>query len=413
MLRFRILAALVCLLLAPLRLLAQPLAESVPADALIYVGWAGSAALTPQYEKSNLKGFLAASTLPEFVAEQVPALLAKATQDKPEDAENIKKVLAAAGPMWKHPVAFYFGPLDWTNPQKPMPRIALICAAGPDAPALAETLKELPKQQNADEPPVEVTVVGDRVILTIGKLAPGTADMLSGKAGAGGAGVAGALPARAEFKAAMTQVGGAEGSAYGIYLDVAGIFQEVDKAMAADKNDEESKTKARLVIDLLGVRGITQVAATGGFAGANWSERGFMGVVAGKPRTGLLSLLDAKPVDDAMLRVVPQTAWSFNAARLDLGAAFAKLRDGIKKIDEKGFQAFQDGLAKAKEAIGLDIEKDIIAPLGDQWVLYRAQPEGLATGGFVVVHTLRDAATFANTLTKLEELVTSKGLPYP
>src|SRR3954464_3277065 len=37
---------------------AQPLADRVPADALLYVGWAGSEHLAPAYAQSHLKGLI-------------------------------------------------------------------------------------------------------------------------------------------------------------------------------------------------------------------------------------------------------------------------------------------------------------------------------------------------------------------
>src|SRR3954464_9223674 len=51
---------------------AQPLADRVPADALLYVGWAGSEHLAPAYAQSHLKGLMDASSLPQLFAELGP-----------------------------------------------------------------------------------------------------------------------------------------------------------------------------------------------------------------------------------------------------------------------------------------------------------------------------------------------------
>ena len=40
---------------------AQPLADRVPADALVYIGWAGSQNLGPAYDASHLKAVAASS----------------------------------------------------------------------------------------------------------------------------------------------------------------------------------------------------------------------------------------------------------------------------------------------------------------------------------------------------------------
>ena len=62
-------------LVAPRGVVAQPLAEHVPQDALVYIGWAGAEHLGPAYQQSNLKAFLDASNIPELVNESLPRLL--------------------------------------------------------------------------------------------------------------------------------------------------------------------------------------------------------------------------------------------------------------------------------------------------------------------------------------------------
>jgi hypothetical protein len=63
---------------------------------------------------------------------------------------------------------------------------------------------------------------------------------------------------------------------------------------------------------------------------------------------------------------------------------------------------FEKSLAAAKAEIGVDIEKDLIATLGNEWINYRG-PTG--THPFVLVHKLKDAATFSKTLEILAEKV--------
>ena len=47
---------------------------------------------------------------------------------------------AIGGPMWRHPSAIYFGGVDATNPDFPMPKLALICDAGKEGKKLVADL---------------------------------------------------------------------------------------------------------------------------------------------------------------------------------------------------------------------------------------------------------------------------------
>lgn len=51
-------AAVLTLLVSPVTLLAQTLADKVPADAIVYAGFKGSDALSGPYAQSHLKGLL-------------------------------------------------------------------------------------------------------------------------------------------------------------------------------------------------------------------------------------------------------------------------------------------------------------------------------------------------------------------
>src|SRR2546421_8705992 len=54
----RFIALLIAILLLPCTLLAQPLADRIPNDALFYVGRSGSQNLGPAYDGAHLKGVI-------------------------------------------------------------------------------------------------------------------------------------------------------------------------------------------------------------------------------------------------------------------------------------------------------------------------------------------------------------------
>src|SRR5258705_8275498 len=124
---------------------AQPLADRVPADALIYVGWSGSETMGPGYAGSHLEAVLKESKFTDLVNVSIPKVLAKIGATDREAAQITGLVTAIAAPMWRHPSAFYFGGIDPpARPnQPPSPPIALVCDAGAEGKALADQLRNV------------------------------------------------------------------------------------------------------------------------------------------------------------------------------------------------------------------------------------------------------------------------------
>src|SRR5688572_29502597 len=96
---------------------AQPLADRLPSDAILYVGWAGVEKLGPAYSGSHLKGVMDASNLPELFTDLFPKIarrlqLEQMMQGDPVLREIIPTVLAGGEAMWQRPSALYVGPID-------------------------------------------------------------------------------------------------------------------------------------------------------------------------------------------------------------------------------------------------------------------------------------------------------------
>src|SRR4051794_12427428 len=100
------------LLLAPLFAHAQPLADKIPADTLLYAGWRGADNLGPGYSGSHLKAVLDASDFSQLTNKFTPAVLARIGQADPQAAQVLPILGAIAQPMWKHPTAWCFHGVD-------------------------------------------------------------------------------------------------------------------------------------------------------------------------------------------------------------------------------------------------------------------------------------------------------------
>ena len=72
--RSRFAACLIALLL-PSSLFAQTLADRVPADAAVYIGWKGTDDLGAAYSDSHLKALVDASEISTFAHDAFPALV--------------------------------------------------------------------------------------------------------------------------------------------------------------------------------------------------------------------------------------------------------------------------------------------------------------------------------------------------
>jgi prepilin-type processing-associated H-X9-DG protein len=376
---------------------AAPLDNRVPQDAIVYFGWAGSNALQPQYAGSNLKAFIDASTAPDFIAQQLPKLIELAAKNDPTAPQTIAKLQSGLGIAWHHPTAFYFCPVDFANPQQPEFRFGLLCDAGADADTLIALLKETISQAPpTPELPMNVSADGALVGLTFGKMQTAAERQAGGTLATNPA----YLKAMAHCKAAQPAFGGYIDFARGTAL-LNEIFAKVPSMTASDR------AKAPAIFEALGLNGLTQMAMVNGFDGKEWSGQSFLGVSG--PHKGILALLGSQPLSDTALSVVPKDAATFSTVKLDPRQIFTELRTVLGTIDAGALRQFDASLAQAPAQIGFNIEQDLLAPLGDEWIIYRAPLSDIGGNSFVLVHKLRDGDRFAKTLGVIEAMANKAG----
>jgi hypothetical protein len=376
---------------------AGPLDDRVPQDSIFYVGWAGADALGPQYATSNLKGVLDASKIPDFVSKQLPKLIDMARAQDPNAPQIIAKIQKGLNVAWRHPTAFYFCPLDFTNPQTPGFRFGLICDAGADAKPTVDLLNEA-LAQAPQNPflPIKVVQDGATVMVTFGK-ADTLADLKQG----------GGLAANASYKAAMAKVN-QPAPASAMYFDMTKAMATLNEALAKIPNvPQDAKTQVPALIDSMGYGALTQVAVVGGFDAKGWSEKSYIGING--PKKGFVALMDDGPLSDVVMALVPKEAAAFAAWKLDLQKVFAQTRDLQIRISPTGQRQFDQGVAAVNQNLGLNVEKELIAPLGNEWVFYRAPLSDEGGNSPALVTKLKDGATFAKSLAKIESMV--NGIP--
>ena len=153
-------------------LYAQPLADRVPANALIYFGWRGTDDLGPAYNDSHLKAILDQSNYRAVIDQMLPAAMARITLFDPQAAPIIQTVRSIAAPMYRHPTAIFLGDVNIEkhghSDQIVKVKAGVLCQAGSDAPQMLAELQKLVAQMPHD-PNVSFRAAqdGDVVELTV------------------------------------------------------------------------------------------------------------------------------------------------------------------------------------------------------------------------------------------------------
>jgi prepilin-type processing-associated H-X9-DG protein len=381
----RISFALVLLILSTTAF-AQPLADRIPADAVVYVGWKGSADLGPQYDGSHTKAVIQASNLPQLFNQFLPDLIRKVRVKDPAAAEKLDLLSAVGAPLWRHPSAFYFGGIAMgENNERPVPRFALLCDAGDEAPPLVARLKTLIDQAKDIPFPLNATAQGSLVVVSSFDL-PAKPDS--------------ALGAKKEFTDALAQVG--KDPLASAYVDGEALLQVIDMLVNAGGDAEAIKNWPK-IREVSGLTGLKRAAWSAGFDGADWAERAFIDAPA--PRKGLLALLDNKPLPDDLLKSIPKSATLVAAGGFDLNRLLAEVRAAVKSIDPQAAQNLEKGLSAGSMMAGTNIEKDLLDPLGPHWAAYCAPSVG-GNGilGFTLINRLDDPARAERAFNALELL---------
>jgi prepilin-type processing-associated H-X9-DG protein len=367
-----------------------PLGDRVPGDAIVYVGWAGSDALAPKYDASHLKNIMAASEMPKMFDEFVPQLIKRVAKEDPGSAEVLRQIVAIGAPLWKHPTAVYFGGIDWNGPQ-PMPRLAVLCDAGADAADLSERITKLLENAPKDGPMPLLKTYGTLVVFAFGTPASIDADF----AHAPVVNVANSP----KFIKCLAQV--QHDPAYIEFIDAEAGVKMVNEVLAK-MNDVHSTERWNHARDALGLSGLRQGIVTAGFAGSSWDTEAFVSSTTGKQ--GVLALLNETPLNTDLLKAVPQSADRMTAGKFDLDAFVGEIHDIVAELDAGTAEQIDEGIARFNQVSGLDLRKDVLANLGNEWVFYADRTiGGPGLMGSVLVNKLKDADAADKALTQLAE----------
>lgn len=385
-------------LVSSIALAQPPLADRVPADALLYIGWQGSQSLDKPYQDSHLRAVVESSNIGQVFEDFIPQALTRLAGDDQDAAEAMVIAKALAPLMWRHPSALYFGGIDVVgDPQSPPSelkvRIALICDAGDEAPELLKQLNIILSKTPPTPFAIKATQHGQFVALTVGPSE--SIDVLLDQPAAAAA--AASLSNDVTFKEALAQV---QASPAGVvYINAQSALSMVGRLVDTQKVEEVAArwTKMR---EALGLNGLRQIIWTCGFDQRDWSQQ--LWIAAPAPRRGVLALIDPKPISKETLSLLPKNAFIAGAASFSAERLFTEIQQALATLNPDWLADFEQGMQQANKAVGLNIRQDLINNLGDEWAYFADNSiggEGLL--GMVYANRPKDPAKVQKALDQL------------
>jgi len=376
--------SILVVLFAPIACLGQALADRLPGDAQIYVGWSGTDSLGPGFDQSHLKAVLDASQFSQFLHDSLPQWTNRIGAMNPQLARVVRPLMDILTAAAQHPTAFYFGGLGAANAGgPPIPQLAIACDGGADAPKIEQQVRRL--LERAQGPGLNLRVIGTLVVVSDFAFPEHIDTPLSQNAG---------------FQAAMGQLG--KDPVLAAYVDGTAMVATIDSAIHQFAPPQAQQLWPQ-IRDALGLGGLKTAAMTAGFDGKNWSEQAI--VAAPSPRKGLLALADAAPLAPEMFKLIPDSSTLAGAGSCDFDALFTQIDQAVVQFSPDQGNQFHQVLARVNQTLGLDIQKDFLAALGAQWGYY-VDPTTAGNGllGCTIVNRPRNADQLQTSLNTLESL---------
>lgn len=364
-----------------------PLADRLPAEAILYVGWVGSEGIAQRWEGTHTQALIQQSNFEDFFTRYLPEALDKLAQEEPEAAQAVELARELLPLFVQRPSAFAFGGVNFNAGGAPVPKLIFAIDAGEQANALEQRLRGLMRE--AGQQPMAMFLGNKNGIV---RFAMGyDLDELDRLATGEGAS---SLAASEGFRATMGALNGSPTSAF--YVDFARLLAMGEQAAQMFAPPEELD-KIKRAIDATGLRGLGQLGLTSGFSGKMYETQAFLSVTG---REGFLSLLPDGPLDDQTLAAIPAGSTMVIADQFDFAAFLDVLRQIIVQVEPEAEAHIAQALAMVNDAAGVDVEADVLRQFGTTWGYYVTPKIGNGVLSGVMVNRPRDPA-------KLDEALVS------
>ena len=382
------------------------LLRAAPAESIAYFSWFGRAKANPQSQNKTER--LAAEPQMRNLVLSIGKALKKAWEiEARDDAELAGECFNALALVADRPGCVFVSGVDL--PPKPFSiRAGLVANLGARGALLTPTLRKLetwlvdemtggngavrafeplpglkfrglPMPEEA--PPLSWGVVDGYLVVALGK------DMAK-KIAAGLRGAAG-MTGHAFFKEVQSKVRVAR-PCFRTFIDLQKIIDMAGRA--------GGKEVAR-ILELTGLSDLQLILSETGLEGEGFVARSML---ATKGRSGFLKLVDEPPLSAKELAIIPGDATLASAIRVSPKRLYNQMLELIGAVDPRAHEQFQAEVAGAlEEATGLDLEKDLLAHMGDTFALWNSPGQGgLLFTGLTLALELDNSAAFARSFEK-------------
>jgi len=392
------LAAVVALLCATTAVAQPVFTQHVPADAVVVVSWQGTEEAGEAYAQSSFKAFLDETQLPSRFGRVFGQLVEQAGPDPDTEVLGsfFRDVMPAA---IARPWVFYVGPLVLDDRGRdPRPSLGFLIDPG-DGEAGRAIERWLIEQfeKVEDQPGAQLIEYGDLLGIVLGRpfLNPDDPDTPA------------AIKGQDRFNDIIAGLG--EAPMLVAYIDADAGRDMILEAMLLEE-DQAAHDTANRVMSALGLDKLHRIALTGSFDQRDWVQRLFIDAPA--PRTGIPALLAGQPMDEDTLAALPDSATWFRSMHLDPAGVLGLIRDAMDATgDERTILDFEQGLKEGSEAVGFDIERDLLDPAGPRWTIYSEPGFGSIAGfypGVALMHEPDDPAKIDASLLKFKDYLNAQ-----
>jgi hypothetical protein len=167
------------------------------------------------------------------------------------------------------------------------------------------------------------------------------------------------------------------------------LFANVARILSVIPIDDDD----RRVVSGLGLDAVQGASYSLSFAGDGFRDT-FVLYAPGADH-GIVPMLRTRPTRHPALALVPSNAFYYSDATYSLSEALKWFRTMIETIEPREARVVEEFLAHARQALGVDLEKDVLAGLSDEMAAYLAFPQ---TGGLypelAIFLGVEDAAAF-------------------
>ena len=383
------------LALTPLQLRAEDTSSRIPADALLYIQWEGADALGPAYKLSHTKPLVDAFGLPKLIQQFISDQASKETDPaKIADLQLVEDLVEVAS---KSTTTLYVGPVDFANPDLPVPKLAIFSNVGKERAAdLAPKIRALyERQKDNTSPPLTSLQVGDYLVVSIGS------DVEVDKRLAGPTPTDGLANTEA-FKTAMAQLGPhPTDNATLIYLNAEAALKMMDDYVASRTTGTTNSWP--IIEEALGITELKQIAVTGDFNNQDWTSQAFIGM--SDKRAGLLGFLDNPSLNSEDYKLVPASAAWATLLHFDAAKLLEDLRDVAAQTGPRGTQEFNSALQQFYAFTNVDLKNDLFDPMGNTYAIYESpDATGRSLNALTFTSPLKNPQKFETALSTLESV---------